>query len=83
MEEDGPTFRKCSRCGKTFKSRKSADQHIRDKHKGVGHRVQVRQWQDGEKSMADMVVDARIAYACGEPVDDWLMDMFEDDITAP
>ena len=34
-------YRRCSRCGKSFDSRATADRHIRDVHKGKGERVPV------------------------------------------
>jgi uncharacterized C2H2 Zn-finger protein len=76
-EIDGPHMRRCSQCGRSFKSRKAADDHIQMKHKGIGHRVSAKR-PDDEPSMADIVVDAQIAHAAGEPVEDWVKDMFGD-----
>jgi hypothetical protein len=73
---DGPDMRRCSRCGRYFKSRMGADDHILMKHKGIGQRVSVRR-PDDDPSMADLVVDAEIARACGEPVDPLIAEMFD------
>lgn len=76
-DADGSDMRRCSRCGRTFKSRRGADDHIRMVHKGKGERVTARRPRDDEPSMADLVVDAQIARACGEPVEDWIATMFD------
>lgn len=68
--EDGPHMRRCSRCGKSFKSRKGTDMHIRDVHRGKGHRVTVIRADDGELSLADIAVDAELKRAMGEPLTD-------------
>lgn len=34
---------------------------------------------DDEPSIASQMIDAQIARACGEPVEDWLADMLPDD----
>jgi hypothetical protein len=67
-EPDGPHMRRCSRCGKSFSSRKGADDHIRMLHKGKGHRVSVIR-DDDEESLADIAVEAEIKRACGETLD--------------
>lgn len=67
-ETDGPHMRRCSRCGKTFSSRKGCDQHIKMLHKGKGKRVTaVREEQ--EESLADIAINAEIKRACGEELD--------------
>lgn len=54
---DSPDMRRCSRCGKKFASRNAADQHIADKHKGIGERVTVL--RDEEPSLADEFIEAQ------------------------
>ncbi len=39
---EAPHLRRCSRCGKCFKSRNAADDHIRMKHHGMARRVSVK-----------------------------------------
>jgi len=67
-EPDGPHMRRCSRCGKSFSSRKGAGDHIRTLHKGKGQRVSVIR-EDDEESLADIAIEAEIKRACGEPLD--------------
>ena len=67
-EPDGPHMRRCSRCGKSFSSRKGCDQHIQMLHKGKGNRVSVIR-DDEEESLADIAVEAEIKRACSEPLD--------------
>jgi uncharacterized C2H2 Zn-finger protein len=67
-EPYGPHMRRCSRCGKTFSSRKGADDHIRMLHKGKGQRVSVIR-EDEEESLADIAIEAEIKRACGEELD--------------
>jgi hypothetical protein len=75
---DSSDKRRCSRCGRHFKSRKAADQHIQDKHKGVGERVSVHRPDDGrEPSLGSQVAEAMLARMCGEPVDPVIADMFD------
>ena len=75
-------YRRCSKCGKQFKGRQAADQHIAAKHGGNAERVPVRSaLPDDEPSMASQIIDAQLDYAMGEPVEDYLMEMFGDEIT--
>lgn len=67
--------RKCSRCGKAFKSRKDTDNHIKDMHKGKGHRVPVSNRNDDEPSLGDQLAEAEFDRAAGLPVEDWLKNM--------
>lgn len=71
-------YRRCSRCKKAFKSRSACDNHIKDVHKGIGERVPVghsMSRKDYEPSMADLMIEAQLNRAMGEPVEDWLIDM--------
>lgn len=70
MTDTKPKVWACPQCGKTFLGRKRRAQHIRDKH---------QQPKFSEPSMADLVIDARLNHAMGEPVDDWLMEMFPEE----
>lgn len=80
-------LRRCSACSKQFASDLGIENHIRDKHKGEAERLPVQKSptqqrrEASETSMASQVIDARLNYAMGEPVEDYLMDMFEDEIT--
>lgn len=74
VNDSDKKFRRCSRCGKEFATRRAADQHIVTKHKGKGERVHVKV-RDDEPSMAELLIEAEIARACGEPVDEYLLEM--------
>ena len=74
MSDADKKKRRCSRCGKEFSTRQGAQMHIDMKHHGKGERVAVVK-REHEPSMAELMIDAQIAKACGEPVDDWLADM--------
>lgn len=74
MADTDKKMRRCSRCGKEFSTCQGAQMHIDMKHHGKGERVAVVK-REYEQSMADIMIEAQIAKACGEPVDDWLMDM--------
>lgn len=41
LEIPESNYRRCSRCFKTFESRKACADHIRDVHKGKGERIPV------------------------------------------
>ena len=66
---------KCLHCERTFSDENAMAQHCRAKHPGKKKPKIVR-----EQSLADEIVEARIAYACGEVVPDYLLDMFPDEI---
>ena len=69
---------KCSLCNKRFHQKKHGENHARDYHKkkdaGIVHAPRT----DNEPSMADLMVNAEINRACGDPVDDYLLDMLPD-----
>lgn len=69
---------KCSRCGKRFTTPHGTEMHIAEKHDGgtVEKHVPRHERDDYEPSMAETLIDATIAHACGEEVDDYLYDMF-------
>ena len=76
--DDGPHMRRCSRCGRHFKSRKGAYQHIQAVHKGEGTRVSARmEDRPGyEPSLADLVVQAELDRMEGKPIPDWMQGFF-------
>ncbi len=64
-------------------------QHLRDKHKGPAHgkKAEIKRQKflahqavedEREPSMADLMVEAQIARACGQPVDPWTEAVFGD-----
>lgn len=81
----------CEYCGKTFGSANAAFQHTKAKHPGKSNKWHAQactrsthrrggSQKASDPSMADLVIEARMNAAMGEPVDDWLGDMFHDDI---
>lgn len=70
---------KCDYCAKAFKTENDRRQHAQRKHPGR-KKPKPRPETEDEPSMADLVVEARIAAACGDPVEPWLDEMFYDDI---
>lgn len=76
--DDGPHMRRCSRCGRHFKSRRGADQHIQTVHKGRGVRMSARmEDRPGyEPSMGELVVQMEQDRAAGVPVPDWAKGFF-------
>lgn len=67
-QEEGRHMRRCSRCGRTFKTRRATEDHIRMKHHGNGKRIDARR-PDREESLADISIDAEIKRLSGEPLD--------------
>lgn len=65
---------KCPYCPKVLKARGSARQHVAAKHRGKSAKMFLEP-DDGEQSIADMMIEAEIARACGEPVESWIADM--------
>lgn len=65
----------CPHCTKSFADENARFSHAKAKHKGkrIAHLRPAR-----EPSMADLVVEASLAKACGEPVDEWMNEMFGD-----
>tara|TARA_R110000787_G_scaffold19874_2_gene59127 strand:- start:463 stop:690 length:228 start_codon:yes stop_codon:yes gene_type:complete len=70
---------KCSRCGKRWNKQEHVERHIKDFHTKRGGEAIYKPREPEEPSMADLMIDAQIAQACGEPVEDWLADMLPDD----
>lgn len=69
--------RKCSRCNKVFANRFACFDHIQAKHEN-GEPIEYispKNRSDYEPSMAELFIDAEIARACGEPVEEWIRDM--------
>lgn len=75
--EDSPNKRKCSCCGRVFKSRVGCDEHIRVKHNGEAVRIAVGKSikQDDEPSMASMFIEAEMNRAMGISNEQWIEDM--------
>ncbi len=72
---------KCSVCNKRFTKESGAAMHIRDMaHKKLATpEHDPRNYQpDDDPSMADMMINAQLDRAMGNPVDDWLADMLDD-----
>ena len=65
----------CKYCHHSFKDKHALWQHTKHKHKGKKRGPNPLE-QTKERSMADELVDAQISHAMGEPVDDWIMEMF-------
>lgn len=65
---------KCPYCPRAFDARGSARQHVAAKHRGKSSKM-FKEPDDGEQSIAEMMVEAEIARACGEPVEDWIAEM--------
>ena len=67
---------RCPYCPRSFHEVNALGQHLRAKHKGKKVPDCVRHKRhDDEPSIASLMIEAQIAQACGEPVDDWLLDM--------
>lgn len=69
---------KCAYCNKRFEAENSRYQHTKKKH--PNRKNPKPTCDDDEPSMADLVIEARLAAACGDPVEGWLGDMFHDEI---
>lgn len=70
---------KCPHCLRTFPDNNAVRQHSAAKHHNMGSARRKRnrrtRTDDGEKSMADIFVQAQIDIACGEPVEEWIGNM--------
>jgi hypothetical protein len=65
----------CAHCERAFDNVNSLYQHTKAKH---GRKAAKGILPPSEPSLGEELSEALIAYACGEPVDDWIMDMFPD-----
>lgn len=75
-------FRCCPKCKKIFTNRYACYDHIQAKHQHNFKEmllpieyIRPKDKPDYEPSMAELMVEAEIFRACGEPVEDWLSDM--------
>lgn len=64
----------CLHCGRKFADENGRYQHGKTVHRG---KKNPRPVCEREESMADLVIAAQSARACGEPVEEWLADMFD------
>lgn len=53
-------------------------QHARAKHSRAQAKALRPPRPEREQSMAELLAEAQIAHACGEPVDEWIAAMFPD-----
>lgn len=65
----------CSYCQRPFAEANALYQHTRAKH---GRDAAAGLMPVPEKSMAEELTDAIVAFKCGEPVDEYLLTMFPD-----
>ncbi len=65
----------CPHCPKSFADAGDLYQHAKAKH-GRKAAQKLRPIDDDEPSYAEMVIDAQIRRAAGEPVEEWLAEMF-------
>jgi len=66
----------CPHCNARFAAPADLYQHAKAKH-GRRAAQKLKPNRDNEPSMADLVIDAQIARAAGEPVEEWLAEMFD------
>ena len=62
------THWRCSRCGKRFRSKTGAAEHLALKHKGVGL-IRPGEPAVPEMSLAEIAVEASVKRSQGEPLD--------------
>lgn len=66
----------CPACPRRLADWNGVRQHIKAKHKSDARRLLgLIPHKEPEPSIADQVIAATIAQACGEPVEDWLREM--------
>lgn len=65
---------KCPYCDRVLQARLSARQHVAAKHRGKSAKMFLEP-DDGEQSIAEMMVEAEIDRAMGLPVPRWIKDM--------
>ena len=62
----------CPYCPRRFADENGLWMHSKAKHRG---KKNPRPARDDEPSMAELFIEAQIARDCGEPVDEWLLNM--------
>lgn len=67
----------CALCTRTFADKHSLFQHTMAKHGRKAAKPLRPVREDDEPSMADLVIEAHLARAMGDPVEDWIADMFD------
>lgn len=72
----------CPHCGQSFGDANGLFNHTKAKHGRKAARA-VRPVPEREQSMASLLIEAQLQHAMGEPVDDWLMDMFPESFEDP
>lgn len=67
----------CTTCRRRFSTEDGTNMHIGAKHSKKGGEAipYERPQHDDEESNADLMVEAAINTAVGEPVEDWIRDM--------
>lgn len=65
----------CPHCERSFPERNALYQHVKAKHGKKAARA-VHPPVEREQSMGDLVAEAMLARACGEPVEEWIAVMF-------
>lgn len=71
----------CPICGKGFRGAEGVRDHAKARHPKhhvfPDGRAVLRSRLDDEPSMADLVIDAQLSRAMGEPVEEWIAEMFD------
>jgi hypothetical protein len=68
----------CTYCERRFADENALYQHSRSKHRQHPKQGKRKAPEDNDPSMADTLVDAMISHAMGDPVPDYLTEMFPD-----